>query len=54
MGHIEPVLAQLRNLSALVVMKPCLRMPSIAIFVSDSVLIEAGIYSQSSAPFFHS
>ena len=32
-GHIEPVFAQLINLSALVVTKPCLRMPSIAMCV---------------------
>src|SRR5690554_1567782 len=31
MGHKEPVLAQFRNLSALVVIKPSFIMPSIAI-----------------------
>src|SRR5690606_28175546 len=36
MGHNEPVLAQFRNLSALVVMKPSFSMPSIAIFLPSS------------------
>src|SRR5690606_12566870 len=44
MGHIEPVFAQLRNLSALVVIKPCLRMPSIAIVVCDSVQESLGSF----------
>src|SRR3546814_280077 len=33
MGHSEPVFAQFRNLSALVVMKPSFIMPSIAIIL---------------------
>src|SRR5690606_29061579 len=42
MGHSEPVFAQLRNLSALVVMNPSFIMPSIAIILPFNAAMSEG------------